>query len=405
MKILHTADWHLGHRLLEHSQFEEQSRFLDWLTSYIVREGIDVLLISGDVFDTGSPSNQSLQLYYRFLVNLQETSCKHVVITGGNHDAPSTLDAPKDLLELFSIKVVGKAGDEVADEVMEIALGDERIVVAAVPYLRDQDIRKAVGGESFEEISDRYKTALVKHYSSVADYCQKISETKVPLIAMGHLFAIGGTCSDSEKTIYVGSLGDIGADDFPEVFDYIALGHLHRSQQVGKNAHIRYSGSPYILSFSEIAYEKKVVLIKTANNQISELEEVVVPRFRDVSRISGTPEACIQQLLEKDKEVHELQAWVEIVVDKNEADAGVMSDLNKTADMVNVGVLKIRFRKEQEQKGLEQLVSEYADVKELMPLDVFKMKCEQEDFNLNENPEILDAYNEILQIAQDQDTK
>ena len=151
MKILHTADWHLGHRLHEQSQQEEQTLFLSWIENYIIKEKIDVLLISGDIFDTGSPSNQSLEMYYNFLVKLKATSCKSIVITGGNHDSAGTLNAPKHLLDALSIKVVGKATENIEDEVFEIEVNGEKVIIGAVPYLRDGDIRRAVAGESFDE--------------------------------------------------------------------------------------------------------------------------------------------------------------------------------------------------------------------------------------------------------------
>ncbi|MEL6607241.1 MAG: exonuclease subunit SbcD, partial [Bacteroidota bacterium] len=260
MRILHTADWHLGHRLHEHGQQEEQQLFLDWLLQLIDKEKIDVLLVSGDVYDTGVPSTQSQKMYYDFLIQLQQTHCSEVVITGGNHDAPGTINAPKELLAALSVRVVGKATEEIADEVFELKIGNEAVIVAAVPYLRDQDIRRAVQGETFDEITERYKKALVNHYQEAATYCQEINTNQVPVIAMGHLFAVGGSVSDSEQQIYVGNLGHIGAEDFPETFDYIALGHLHKPQIVGGKDYIRYSGSPVMLSFSETGYEKQVLV-------------------------------------------------------------------------------------------------------------------------------------------------
>jgi exonuclease SbcD len=155
MKILHTADWHLGHRLHEQSQVEEQTLFLQWIEQYIIDNDIDVLLISGDIFDTGSPSNQSLEMYYSFLVQLKATNCSSVVITGGNHDSAGTLNAPKHLLDALSIKVVGKATEHIEDEVFEIEANGEKVIIGAVPYLRDGDIRRAVAGESFEELTDK----------------------------------------------------------------------------------------------------------------------------------------------------------------------------------------------------------------------------------------------------------
>ena len=212
MKILHTADWHLGHRLLEQSQLEEQTLFLNWIENHIIEQKIDVLLISGDVYDTGAPSSQSQKMYYDFLIKLKKTSCQSVVITGGNHDSPGILNAPREVLQALSINVVGKATENIEDEIFELIINDEKVLIAAVPYLRDGDIRRAVAGETFEELSDKYKTALINHYQESAAHCKAINTDKVPVIAMGHLFAIGGSISDSEQNIYVGSLGHIGAN-------------------------------------------------------------------------------------------------------------------------------------------------------------------------------------------------
>lgn len=399
MKILHTSDWHLGHRLLEQAQYEEQYLFLAWLKDYIADNSIDVLLVAGDVFDTGGPSTQSLKLYYDFLLNLRQTNCKHIVITGGNHDAPGTLNAPKELLKSLSIHVVGKAIENVQEEIFEFTINNERIIVAAVPYLRDQDIRRAIAGETFEQIGDRYKAALVNHYTEVADYCKSINKDGVPLIAMGHLFAIGGSTSDSEKSIYVGNLGDIKATDFPESFDYIALGHLHRSQSIGKLNHVRYSGSPYILSFSEVAYPKNVLVLTAENNEISDIQEVKVPGFRDITRISGSLPECIDQLLSKEQEKHELTPWVEVVLDKDEVSSTGFIEINKVADNLKLEVLKVTFKKEQKTEGIEKWIAKSSELKELSPSEVFKQKCEEQGFDLNENIEILDAFYEILQIA------
>lgn len=399
MKILHTSDWHLGHRLMEQSQYEEQFKFLVWLKGFIVENAIDVLLVSGDVFDTGAPSAQGQKLYYDFLVELRETNCKHIIITGGNHDAPGTLNAPKALLQSLSIQVIGKATENIEDEVFVLSSGDEKLIVAAVPYLRDQDIRRAVSGEAFDEIGDRYKRALINHYTDVADYCKSMNENNVPVIAMGHLFAIGGTTSESEKSIYVGNLGDIRAADFLETFDYIALGHLHRSQAVAKQEHIRYSGSPYVLSFSEVGCDKKVAVLTVANKKITNIKEVKIPQFRNISRVSGSLDECLAQLLSKEKETYELTPWVEVVLDKQEVSSIGFQEINKVADTLELEVLKVTFKREASTEGIEKWGKASADIKELTPTDVFIHKCEEQGFNLDDNPDILDAFHEILQIA------
>ncbi|MDP4238230.1 MAG: exonuclease SbcCD subunit D C-terminal domain-containing protein [Bacteroidota bacterium] len=401
MKILHTSDWHLGHRLLEQSQQEEQSLFLDWLLEYIRQNNIDMLLVSGDIFDTGVPSAQGQKLYYDFLIHLRDTGCKEAVITGGNHDAPSTLNAPKELLNALSIRVVGKATENIEEEIFHLAINGEKIIVAAVPYLRDQDIRRAVASESSEEINNRYKTALIRHYTEAADCCRAINTSGMPIIALGHLFALGGSTSESEQTIYVGNLGDIGAEDFPPGFDYIALGHLHRAQTVGGKEHIRYSGSPYMLSFSEIGADKKVVVVETSEGKINKIEEVVVPRFRNICRVSGTVENCIRQLEKIDAEYHTLTPWVEVVLEDEQELAFEYKEISRAAEALDLEVLKVTLKNEHRREGLERLVENARDIKEITPEEVFRLKCKEQDFDLDNRPEMLNAFFEILQVVQE----
>lgn len=398
MKILHTSDWHLGHRLYEQSQFEEQSAFLNWLKQCIIDLNIDILLLSGDVFDTGVPSTQSQKLYYDFLVGLQSTSCKHIVVTGGNHDAPGTINAPKALLEALSIKVVGRAAEDIKEEVFTLDVQGERIIIAAVPYLRDQDIRRAVAGETFDQIEDRYKQALTNHYHAVGEYCKTIKTDETPIIAMGHLFAVGGSVSDSEQNIYVGNLGHIGGDDFHSIFNYVALGHLHKPQKVGHYDHIRYSGSPNILSFSELGYTKQVIVLESYLDQITSIQPIEIPLFRDIVRFKGSLSECLSQL----RTFHpstQLTPWIEIVLSETFITRPQLDEIYEEAKSQSVEILKVTLKQEHKNKGLEQLLSDTKKIKELSPLDVFKLKCLDLDFDLEENKAVLDAFNEALQIV------
>jgi exonuclease SbcD len=401
MKILHTSDWHLGHRFLEQSQAEEQKLFLDWLTGYIDAEHIDILLITGDIFDTGLPSTQSLKMYYDFLINIRNTKCKHIVITAGNHDSPGNINAPKDLLNALSIYVVGKTTENIEDEVFKFSINNQEIIIAAVPFLRDQDIRRAVAGETFEQIEMRYKTALINHYNNIAKYCNSINNQKSPVIATGHLFAVGGKPSDSEQFIYVGNLGDIAAGDFPDTFDYIALGHLHRPQKVANKENIRYSGSPVILSFSELNYDKKIIEIEIENNHISQIKEITVPKFRNIYRIEGNIDEIIVKLKNLSQLNNKLIPWVEVVINSQEELNIDISDIQKTAEQLNIEVLKIIFKKKKESSGLENLIYDKKDIKELTPEEIFIIKCKEENFDLENNPEIRDAFFEAYSIAKE----
>ncbi|MCK5845883.1 MAG: exonuclease SbcCD subunit D C-terminal domain-containing protein [Bacteroidales bacterium] len=406
MKILHTSDWHLGHRLHEHSQQEEQILFLEWIIGIIQERGIDILIVSGDIFDVSVPSSQSQKMYYNFLINLHATNCKHIVITAGNHDAPGTIDAPKELLSALSIDVVGRASENLSEEVFKYQISEEQVIIAAVPYLRDQDIRRAVAGENFDDISERYRMALMNHYSAAAEYCNSINSESCPQIAMGHLFAIGGQPSDSEQNIYVGNLGDIAAKDFPHDFDYIALGHLHRPQIVDKNVRIRYSGSPNILSFSELNYAKKVIEIEIVNNAIKNIIELEIPRFREITKVEGNLQECLIKLERIESNEFALTPWIEVVLDNVENNKIGFADIQHKVEELNkkglkFEVLKVTNKNQRNTVGLNKIISDSNSIKDLTPIEVFKEKCKEQNFDLVENEEILDAFNEIVNIIKE----
>jgi len=400
MKILHTSDWHLGHRLHEHSQMEEQTLFLNFLEETIINNKIDILLVSGDIFDVRNPSSTSLSLYYNFLIKLHNTSCKHIIITAGNHDSPGTIDAPKEILDVLSIKVVGKSTESIEEEVFKLRLGKEEIIIAATPYLRDRDIRKAVEGEDFDDITEKYKKAIISHYNKLSDYCTSINDNNVPVIAMGHLFAVGGTISDSEQHIYVGNLGYIGADDFSDVFDYVALGHLHRPQKVDNKDYIRYSGSPNVLSFSELNYPKKLLQINTDNKSIN-IDEIIIPEFRCIVSVKGNFETCIKKIKQIKTNEYALTPWVEVVLDNTDGAIYGFSEVQKEVEDLDIEVLKVSLKNQKKKQTREQLLETTRNIKELKPLEIFQMKCKEQDFDLAKNQEILDAFNEVLSIVKE----
>ena len=142
-KILHTSDWHIGRRLKNKERYEEFRKFFAWLEDVIKSENIDALLAAGDIFDSTTPSTKAQDIYYSFLGRIAEANCRHVIIISGNHDSPALLDAPKDLLKLFKIHVIGQARENPADEVLILneADGKPELIVCAVPYLRDGDVR------------------------------------------------------------------------------------------------------------------------------------------------------------------------------------------------------------------------------------------------------------------------
>ena len=134
IKILHTSDWHIGRRLKNRDRLEEFKKFFDWLEELIINENIDVLLVSGDIFDSTTPSAQAQDIYYSFISKIVKSNCKHTIIISGNHDSPALIDAPSELLKLLKIHVIGNASENPSDEVIKLYDKNGNLEISILPY-------------------------------------------------------------------------------------------------------------------------------------------------------------------------------------------------------------------------------------------------------------------------------
>ena len=340
MNILHTSDWHLGQSLYGRRRHDEFRLFLDWLADTLRREAVDVLLVPGDIFDSGLPSNQAQALYYGFLCEAAKGPCRHVVITAGNHDSPSFLDAPQPLLQALNVHVVGHARTP-EEEVLLLrdSEGRPELIVCAVPFLRDRDLFRASPGDTVDDRDALLAAGMAEHYRRCAERAEQLRAEAasaspgapalpalptLPVVAMGHLFAAGGIVDEDDgvRDIRVGSLGQVHADIFPESFDYVALGHLHRAQKVNGREHIRYSGSPLPMGFGEAAQQKKVCLVTCEGRSVS-VRQLDIPLFQKLEKLSGDLpelEAGLAELSLRGEPV-----WVEVLF----TGPGVASDLRE----------------------------------------------------------------------------
>ncbi len=380
MKILHTSDWHIGQRLYNRDREEEHQLFFDWLIQQIDQHKIDILLVSGDIFDVGYPSNAALKLYYQTLTRLQNTHCKHVVIIGGNHDSVSTLHAPREILKYLNVHIVGGITGQIKDEIIEIR--DEnntlRALVAAVPFLRDRDIRQSVAGETYLERSEAIRQGIIKHYSELAEILQAYKNQKIPIIAMGHLFAVGAIRSESERDIHIGTLGNIEVNDLPSGFDYVALGHIHKPQIIGKNQRIRYSGSPIPLSFSERSDNKSLVMIDFSIQDKPEIALLPVPNFRKLVSFSGSF-SKISSLLTNYQSDSELSDWAEIKIEEEKHDPALISRFEQLMESLDkVEILKYFFNFKDKISGADQLYDENTSLDQMDVKEVFDKLLEKE---------------------------
>lgn len=300
MLIFHTADWHLGRALYGRRRYREQQAFLDWLADCMIERRADVLVVAGDVFDTGTPSNRAQELYFRFLARLASADCcRHVVVVAGNHDSPSFLDAPAHLLRALNVHVVGTVREHIADEVLLLRnrAGEAELIVCAVPYLRERDVRLNEAGESQQDKNRKLVEATAEHYRQVFQAaCVVKSSLKnsaaVPVIATGHLFCTGSSSrlpeeGEGVRELYVGTLNRFPAAEFP-AFDYIALGHLHVAQTLAATQPVRYSGSPLAVGFGEAAQQKSITTVSFADGSTrADIGSIPVPVFQRLERLEG----------------------------------------------------------------------------------------------------------------------
>lgn len=397
MKILHTADWHLGKRLEQYERTEEHQDYLDWLILTLDEQCIDVLIIAGDIFDSGSPSNTALEQYYSFLRKVKDTCCREVIIIGGNHDSISTLNAPKVLLKYFNVHVIGGVPDDFTEQIIPIpdANGETALVICAVPFLRDKDIRLSIPGETGDEREIRIKQGIYNHYNRFIEHIAAYKAGGIPVIATGHLFAAGSSTSDSEKEIHVGNLGQVAGDLFPREFDYIALGHIHRPQMVNKLAHIRYSGSPIPLSFSESDNTKQVIILEFVKGELIKIAEYEVPGTRKLIRIKGDFDTVITKLRKLTDPEFTYPAWVEIQLET----AAYIPDLEELLKEHSHDFIErffIRQIKKHSAETLEQHTDEALQLTDLNPREVFLKRCEAE-FGEEDYSELLHTYEEALE--------
>ena len=407
MRILHTSDWHLGRTLYNRSRYQEFSAFLDWLIDCIDAEGIDALVVAGDIFDNTTPSHRAQALYYRFLHRLADTVCRHVVIIGGNHDSPSLLDAPRELLKFLNVHVIGGVQADLADEVLLLHDHQEQpeLLVCAVPYLRDRDIRQVEAGESVQDKERKLIDGIREHYQMVCERAEQLRATlerPVPIVALGHLFAAGGQTLDGDgvRDLYIGSLAQVGREVFPDCIDYLALGHLHVAQKVAGQEHLRYCGSPIPMGFGE-AGQTKVVLAVTFESLKPKVQAITVPRFRALERIEGdwnTIQQRLQALL-----AEQSNAWLEIVYQGEEIIVQLYERLNEIIQGSDLVICKIKPQRLLN-RALSQIDSD--EILEQLSLDeVFQRCLDAHTIPAEQRPDLLAAYREILVSMQEEDAR
>ncbi len=346
-------------------------------------------------------------------------SLRHIVIIAGNHDSPSFLNAPKELLRALNVHVVGAMDATLENEVIEI-LDCERpeinvaksAIVCAVPYLRDKDIRTVEPGETIDTKNEKLVEGIRKHYRDVVAFAEqkrasinqefiiknpqskiKNQNFPIPIIAMGHLFTSGGktVADDGVRELYVGSLAHVGVDIFPAAVDYVALGHLHVPQVVGGVEHIRYSGSPIPMGYGEAGQEKKVVIVTFDGNR-PDIQEITVPCFQELLRIVGSLDDILAKIRDLKKE--QSTAWLEIEYTGRDSVASLREMLDEAIAGSGLEIRRIKNR--QVMDRVIHRASEEETLDDLDVNDVFSRCLDAFEIPDAEREELIDSYHQII---------
>lgn len=414
MRVLHTSDWHLGRTLYGRKRYEEFDAFLAWLTETIQQNEADVLIVAGDVFDTSAPSNRAQELYYRFLCRVAASSCRHVVVVAGNHDSPSFLNAPKELLKALDVHVIGSSAETLDDEVLVLRDSQDapELIVCAVPYLRDRDIRKAEAGESIEDKERKLIEGIRAHYATVASLAEQKREelgVDIPIVGTGHLFTAGGQTveGDGVRELYVGSLAHVTAGIFPACFNYMALGHLHVPQKVNGSETIRYSGSPLPMGFGEAKQKKSVCQVTFGEEEgkcrAASVQLIDVPVFQKLERIKGDWDGISGRILELSitDSQNESGVWLEIVYEGGEVIGDLRERLESEISGTQMEILRIKNN-----RIIDRVLGQIHEEETLDDLnvnDVFDRCLAVHEIPEEQRPELLQAYQETLSSLYEDD--
>lgn len=400
MKIVHTADWHIGKKLHKHDLSEDFDLFINWLTKFIEVEKVDLLLISGDIFDLANPSSEARRQYYRALIRLQKLNCK-IIATGGNHDSPAMLDAPQEIMRALDLSVIGGLPQDLDEVIIPVKnrSGETELVVAAIPYLRDADLRSGEQASNHEDRIEAIRLGIERVFTEAAAICQQ-KYPGIPAIAMGHLFTAGIESSESERDIQIGNLAAFRASQFGNYYEYLALGHIHKPQRVSAEKPVFYSGSPFPLSFSERSDEKRILLLDTDTNY--EPESIAIPSFRKLIKLSGNLSE-LELKLNSLEHNSSLKSLIEVDLIEEQYDAQKVYALDQLVDQFKTDgfeIVKQRVQFKNQIEGSSQLYDQDQQLEDLKPKDVFAELIANHQYSKNDKDEIMAAFDEILEDVQ-----
>ncbi|ARR48568.1 exonuclease subunit SbcD [Photobacterium damselae subsp. damselae] len=410
MKIIHTSDWHLGHQLHGYNREYEHQAFLDWLADELETQQADALLVAGDIFDTANPPASSWRMLYRFLAKISKTlPSLDVVMIGGNHDSPSKLDAPHELLKAFDLHMVGgihrleDGSLDVERMLVPITNKEQQIsaYVLAVPFLRSADLRT----DNLDENDDRLIKGVEALYGEMTQAARKLLTPGQAMISMGHAYMASGQLSEmSERRVLGGNQHALPASIFADDMSYVALGHLHLAQKVAKKEHVRYSGSPIPLSMSERNYKHQILAVELDGNEVTAIEEINIPRSVDMLKVPAKPAPLDEVLaalkaLPDDELPREQQPFLEVHVLLDKPQALLREKVLQALEGKAVRLAKItpHYNQREQQDSLQ-----HRRLSDVSPQQVFAFSWNKK-FDGEPTEAMVEAFETLLTQVEEQD--
>jgi len=404
LKILHTADWHIGQNFHEYDRSYEHQQFLNWLVQTLASKEIDVLLMSGDVFDVSNPAASSVTLFYTFLK--EATTVRpglQIIIIAGNHDSAARLEAPKPLLESFNIHIVGKVERTINGKIdyekliipIKDGAGEIKAWCIAVPFLRPGDY------PIIPDAVSPYAEGIMEVYKEAYQIAAALKQPGQAILAMGHLHTLNAELSENDKSerLILGGVEFIPVTAFHKDIVYTALGHIHKAQKIAGQENIRYAGSPLPMSFSELNYRHQVIILELEGEEMTDIQIVDIPVTVELLRIPSIPKPISQVLIELEQLPDSVDSakqapYLEVRVLLDGPEPSLRYKIEKALENKQVRLAKIEVRYPSTNNIDEDAQLTDNQLTELEPINVFK-RVYQSRFNSEIPEEILSLFNQV----------
>jgi exonuclease SbcD len=399
MKILHTADWHLGKRLDRFSRLEEQTLVMDEIVKIADEQHVDLILIAGDLFDNFNPSVEAVELFYKTLKRLSLNGKRPVIAIAGNHDSPNLINAPDPLARECGIILIGHPKAKISpfeteffnissseEGFLELKFKDSEIPVRILhtPYANEIRLKEYFGENKEEEINK----VLAENWKNLAD---KFCDENGINILTAHLYMNkkGGEIleePEGEKPIKIGNADLIFSDIIPDQIQYTALGHLHAFQNIGSpEKPVIYSSSPLCYSFSEAGQKKYISVIDAEPGKTVALEKIQLQNGRILARKTfDSVEKAVHWLIENPN------TFVELTL---ESETFLTADERKLLYQSHNGIVYLipRIKNQNFNENAVQEINLNQNIESLFQ-DYFKSK----NGGQKVNDDLMNLFNEIL---------